>query len=56
MKIEETSTVDLINEMSRLDQQIDLLLLKYERVRLELIKRFPSVENDEEFKKKEKKI
>lgn len=54
--ITKVSTVKLINEMTHLDHQIDLLLLQYEKVRLEVVRRFPQVEEHEEFKKKEKKL
>ncbi len=50
--ITKVPTVDLIKEMTKLDQDIELLMLKYEKVRLELVRRFPSVEETEEFKPK----
>lgn len=55
MEIDKTPTVDLIKEMTMLNQQIDLLMLKYEKIRLELIKRFPNIENDIEFQPKIRK-
>lgn len=56
MEIEKKSTTDIIKEMTLLDQQIDLMILKYEKLRLEIIKRYPGLENKEEFKKKNKTI
>lgn len=50
--ISKTPTVELVKEITNLSQQIDLLILKYEKVRLELIKRFPNLKEDEEFKPK----
>ena len=55
--------VDIIKEMTYLEQEIglkqiknekelDLMILKYERLRLEVVRRFPIVEKEEEFKKK----
>lgn len=54
--ITKTPTVDLIKEYTKIDQEIDLLLLRHEKIRLEIVKRFPIVEKEEEFKKKVKKI
>lgn len=55
MELNKTPTVDLIKEMTNLDQQIELLMLKHEKIRLELVRRFPNVENSEEFKPKIRK-
>lgn len=55
MEIEKKPTVEIINEMTHLDQKIELMTLKYEKLRLEIIKRYPGIENSDEFKKKEKK-
>lgn len=52
--IPKKTTVELITEMTNLDKQIDLLSLKYERIRLELIKRYQFLEETEEFKPKQK--
>lgn len=49
------TTVQLITEMTYLDQEIDMKLLRYEELRGEIIKRFPQVAEREEFKKKVKK-
>ena len=52
--ITKTSTVDIIKEMTRLDHEIDLLMLKHEKLRLEMIRRFPYLEKDDLFKQKKK--
>ena len=55
--------VEIITEMTRLEQEIGLkqiknekelalMELRYERLRLEVVRRYPIVENEEEFKKK----
>lgn len=44
--------VDLMTELSITDQKIELLMVRYELLRLELIRRFPMFEEREEFKKK----
>lgn len=49
-----TPTVDLIKEMTRLDYDIDLMLLQHEKIRGELVRRFPPLEQHEEFKPKTK--
>ncbi len=54
-ELEKTPTNELIKEITLLEQKIDLLLLKYEKLRLELIKRYPTLENTEEFKPKIRK-
>lgn len=59
--------VEIITEMTRLEQEIGLkqiknekelalMELKYERLRLEVVRRFPQLENSEEFKPKQKTI
>lgn len=55
MELNKTPTNQLIKEMTNLDQQIELLMLKYEKIRLELIRRYPNIENKEEFKPKIRK-
>lgn len=50
--ITKKSLVDLITELSITDQKIELLMVRYELLRLELIRRFPMFEEREEFKKK----
>lgn len=55
--------VEIITEMTRLEQEIGLkqiknekelalMELRYERLRLEVVRRYPMVEKEEEFKKK----
>lgn len=44
--------VDLMTELSITDQKIELLMVRYELLRLELIRRFLMFEEREEFKKK----
>lgn len=46
--------VDIMKEMTKIDNEIDLLMLKYEKLRLEVIRRFPNLEINEEFKRKVK--
>ena len=59
--------VEIITEMTRLEQEIGLkqiknekelalMELRYERLRLEVVRRFPIVEKEEEFKPRQKKI
>ena len=54
-EISKTSTIQLIKNMTLLDQEIDLMLLKYEKIRLELIKRYPNLKNSNEFQPKIRK-
>ena len=60
-------TAEIIKEMTFLEQEIGLkqikhekeialMELRYEKLRLEVVRRFPIVEKEEEFKKKVKKI
>lgn len=42
----------LIGEMTRLEQEINLALIKYEAMREEVCNRFPFLEEEEEFKPK----
>lgn len=46
------SVNQLMIEMAQLDKQIDLLCLKHEKIRLELIRRYKVLENNEDFKQK----
>lgn len=50
------TTVDLITEMTHLDQEIDIKLFRYEQLRQEVFRRFPKVQNSGEFPKKVKKL
>ena len=53
--LEKTPLVELVTEISRLEQQIDLLTLKYEKLRLEINRRYPIIEEQEVFVKKKRK-
>lgn len=46
----------LMIELTNLEKQIDLLSLKHEKIRLELIRRYQILETAEEFKPKQKTI
>lgn len=46
----------LMIELTNLEKQIDLLSLKHEKIRLELIRRYQILETSEEFKPKQKTI
>lgn len=52
--ITKTPLVDIFKEMTKLDNEIDLLLLKREKLRLEIIRRFPNLESNDEFQKKKR--
>lgn len=43
----------LMLELTNLEKQIDLLSLKHEKIRLELIRRYQILETSEEFKPKQ---
>lgn len=45
-------TVELVTELSKLEQEIDLKIMKYNLLRAELIRRFPITEIEETFKPK----
>ena len=47
---------EIIPEMTRLEQEIDLMVLRYEKLRLEVIRRFPHLENEAVFKQKVKEM
>lgn len=53
--IEKMPTNKIVVEMTLMDKEIDLLLYKYELYRQEIIKRFPNLEESEEFKSKQRK-
>lgn len=44
--IQKVATVDIIKQLTSLERDIQLAVLKYEKYRLELIRRFPGVELD----------
>ena len=48
--------VNIIEDMTKLDNEIDLLMLKYDKLRLEVIRRFPQVENEDAFKQKVRRL
>ena len=63
--IEKKPLVEIITELSFLDQKIGMkdvkhkheinkLIKRYEILRQEVVRRFPFIENDDAFKKKEK--
>lgn len=55
-ELQKTPLADIFKEMSKLDQEIDLKILRYEKLRLEVIRRFPPLEEAFEFKPKVKKL
>jgi hypothetical protein len=55
-ELKEMTIVDLIIQMSELNKKIDMMLLQYEYMRKELIKRRPQLEQHDEFKPKQKRI
>ena len=50
--LEKKSHIELVKELSELEKKISLLTLQYELTRLELVSRFPMLENSDEFKSK----
>lgn len=50
--IETTSTIELIKEMTSLERKMELELLKYNRIVLELYKRIPILEQQTDIKPK----
>ena len=47
------SLIELMSNLKLLDNQIKLLTLKQEKIKLELTRRFPTLQDVEEFKPKE---
>lgn len=47
--------VEIVQEMTYLEQEIELKMLRYEKLRKEIIKRFPQTKDMEEFKIKKLK-
>lgn len=43
---------DLITEITYLEQEIDIKIMRYETIKRELIKRYPVIDNEEIFKTK----
>lgn len=52
-EINKKPTFEIINELSRLEQEIGLKTLKYNILVSELVRRFPFLANDEQFMEKE---
>ena len=48
----EMSTIELIKEMTSLERKIEIELLKYNKIVLELYRRIPTLENQNEIKPK----
>lgn len=44
--LEHTPLIDIVKEMDQLQTKIDLLIMKYELLRAEIIRRFPPVDKD----------
>lgn len=51
-KIETTSTIELIKEMTSLERRIEIELLKYNKIVLELYRRIPILEQQTDIKPK----
>lgn len=47
--IEKTSTIELIKDLTYTEKKLELYMYKYELIRKELIRRIPTLENDENF-------
>ena len=45
-------TVNIIKEMTHLENQINIQILKYEKLKAEIIRRFPMIEECDELKLK----
>jgi hypothetical protein len=50
MKVETTPSVELLNMMEDIEKEIEILKLRHEIIRLELIRRIPGIENYDSFK------
>ena len=51
-ELEKTGTDVLVKEISILEQEINIKILRYEKIRQELIKRYPTLEEQEVYKEK----
>lgn len=51
-ELSKTPTNELITELSRLEREIDFKIMKYNLILNEMYKRFPMLEEQEEFKPK----
>lgn len=51
-EIKKKPTIEIINEMNNLDNEIWSKIVRYNKLAKEITTRFPQVKNDEEFKPK----
>lgn len=51
-KINKMSNVDIITELSFLDQKIELMIMKYNLLQAEITKRYPQLDTEDGFKPK----
>ena len=51
-KYETTPLNDLLTEMAYLEREINMKLMIYEEMRMEVVKRFPPLEKEEPFQQK----
>ena len=54
--ISKKSLVEIIKEMTFLEQKIQLEVMKYNLLSIEFLKRYPNFKDNEEFKEKEIKL
>lgn len=47
--ITKASTIELIKDLTLIERKLELYLFKYDLIRAELIKRVPTLENDDNF-------
>lgn len=52
LNVSKKTTSELFADINNLEKQIEILILKYERIRLELMKRYQVLEDTEQFKPK----
>jgi len=50
--IKKKPTVEILNEMNKIDDNIWLLIVKYNKLAKEMVARYPMVEKHDEFKPK----
>lgn len=51
--LEKTPLIDLVEELDRLEKEMNLNVLRYNRICLEIHRRIPNTKDDAEFKPKE---
>lgn len=51
-KLETASTSELMTELAKLEKEIELKIMRYNLISGELCRRFPMLEQEEEFKPK----